>query len=255
MDKLISKINSIKDIKLLILDPIIRIADNVRNANQALEIRKAMTKTVECAKDNKISVLGITHFSKQQSSFGTGVLDRVLGSQAWTAVARMVLAASRSETLDSHVLAVVKSNTSATNIARKYKMTHEIPVGNSIVASRTETDTTPIEMNVDEIFAVSTKTKESIENDNAQTTAVDIIINILKDGIAKSWPAIVKESKKEGVSERTLRRARDQLKATGNMQVTNIGRNRMWSYTQDIDLSNKSDNANEIDNYENSFKR
>ena len=255
MDKLISKIKDIKDIKLLILDPVIRIADNVRNANQALEIRKSMTSIVDCAKENKIAVLGITHFSKQQSSFGSGVLDRVLGSQAWTAVARMVLVASRSETLDSHVLAVAKSNISADNIARKYRMTHDIQVTEEITASRTETDTTAVQMAINEIFAVSVKTKETIEKTNSQSTANDIIIHILKDGSAKTWPAIVKEGKKEGVSERTLRRARDQLKAAGNMQVINIGRNRMWSYTPDIDFINNNETANEIDNYANSFKR
>ena len=255
MDKLISKINSMNDIKLLILDPIIRIADNVRNANQALEIRKAMTKTVECAKDNKIAVLGITHFSKQQSSFGTGVLDRVLGSQAWTAVARMVLAASRSETLDSHVLAVVKSNTSATNIARKYKMTHEIPVAEGITASRTETDTNPIQMNVDEIFAMSVKTKEVIEETNAQSTAVNIIAEMLKDGAGKTWKEIVKSGKTEGVSEATLRRARDQLKAIDKMQSTKIGKYHIWTYTQNSNFTNNPNTANKINDYANSFKR
>ena len=167
----------------------------------------------------------------------------------------MVLAASRSETLDSHVLAVVKSNTSATNIARKYKMTHEIPVGNGIVASRTETDTIPIQMNVDEIFAISVKTKDTIEEANAQSTAEKIIVDFLKDGTAKTWKEIVKSGKAEGVSEATLRRTRDQLKAAGNMQSTKIGKYHMWTYTQNSDFTNFSNTDNKINNYENYFKR
>ena len=142
----------------------------------------------------------------------------------------MVLVASKSETLDSHVIAVSKSNISPTNISRKYKMIHDIEVAPGIMASRTETETAEIEMNVDEIFAVSVKTKETIEENNSQNSAADIIIGILDDGISRSWKTIVKEGKDEGLSERTLRRARDQLKAMGKIECAKIGHNFMWTY-------------------------
>lgn len=73
---------------LLVIDPIIRL---LKGKNIAAEdVRKSLDPVAARAEEIGIALLGIGHFAK--SSGDRPILDRFLGSQAWTARARMVWA-------------------------------------------------------------------------------------------------------------------------------------------------------------------
>ena len=89
---------------LIVLDPIIRVAGQIRDSHNASQLRTALDPVEGLAQSTGAAILGITHFRKQQSAQAGPVLDSVLGSQAWTAVARLVWVSFKAQDAgrDSH---------------------------------------------------------------------------------------------------------------------------------------------------------
>ncbi len=92
MDELSLTLKQLPETLLLILDPVIAVASEARDGYQAKDIRSALAPVVELATERNIAVLGITHYLKRHSTLASDPLDWVIGSRAWDAVARMVLA-------------------------------------------------------------------------------------------------------------------------------------------------------------------
>ena len=78
--------------RLVIIDPAMDVVVNAKDEHRAGDIRKALAPLQKMAQECNVAVLCLTHFLKRHNSSGSGPLDRVMGSQAWGAVARMVLA-------------------------------------------------------------------------------------------------------------------------------------------------------------------
>lgn len=85
------KIAEIGNVKLLIIDPIVSAiaGDSHKNA----EVRRGLQPLADLAASTGCAVLGITHFSK--GTAGRDPLERITGSVAFGAVARVVLVAAR----------------------------------------------------------------------------------------------------------------------------------------------------------------
>jgi putative DNA primase/helicase len=77
-----------KNITLMIVDPIVSAVAGDSHKNT--EVRRALQPLVDFAAQAKCSILGITHYSK--GSQGADPTDRVIGSVAFGAVARVVFA-------------------------------------------------------------------------------------------------------------------------------------------------------------------
>lgn len=73
--------------ELLIMDPLIAVVAG--DMNKANETRQGLAPLVNLAKATGVAVLGITH--KRKGSQGSLAQERVLGSQAFVAVARLVM--------------------------------------------------------------------------------------------------------------------------------------------------------------------
>ena len=95
-----------KDVSLLILDPILNVIQ--AEAKETAKTRRDLTPVVEFARATNTAVLGITHFTKNSEK--ADPLDRIIGSQATGAYARIVMAAQRLENSDTRKLVRVKSN-------------------------------------------------------------------------------------------------------------------------------------------------
>ncbi|MGH8433304.1 MAG: AAA family ATPase [Pseudomonas sp.] len=106
IDLLAAELERIGDVGLIMIDPIVSaVAGDMHRAN---DVRRALQGLVDLAEQYGCSVLGITHFSK--GSAGNNPAERVLGSQAFGALARTVLVAAKQEDSDLRVLARAKSN-------------------------------------------------------------------------------------------------------------------------------------------------
>ena len=93
-------------VSLLIIDPIVSaVAGDMHRAN---DVRRSLQAVVDFAEAHQCAVIGITHFAK--GGAGKAPQDRVIGSQAFGALARMVLVAAKEEDGTRRVLARAKSN-------------------------------------------------------------------------------------------------------------------------------------------------
>ncbi|ART59464.1 AAA family ATPase [Acidovorax carolinensis] len=110
LGQLLAAIEKIGGIKLLVIDPIVSAVTGDSHKNT--EVRRAMQPVVDLAAACGCAVLGITHFAK--GGQGTDPAQRVVGSVAFTAVARMVMVAAKvkgnGETKDTRILARAKSS-------------------------------------------------------------------------------------------------------------------------------------------------
>jgi len=93
-------------VSLFLIDPIVTaVSGDMHKAN---DVRRGLQPLVDFAMQNNAAILGITHFSK--GSKGASPQERVIGSQAFSAVARVVLVAAKQDDGQTRVLAKAKAN-------------------------------------------------------------------------------------------------------------------------------------------------
>lgn len=99
-------VDAIGGVSLLLIDPIVSaVAGDMHRAN---DVRRSLQAVVDFADAHGCAVIGITHFAK--GGAGKAPQDRVIGSQAFGALARMVLVTAKEEGSNRRVLARAKSN-------------------------------------------------------------------------------------------------------------------------------------------------
>ena len=110
LGQLLEAIEKIGGISLLVIDPVVSAVTGDSHKNT--EVRRALQPLVDLAAKCDCAVLGITHFAK--GGQGTDPSQRVVGSVAFTAVARVVMVAAKvkgdEEGQDTRILARSKSN-------------------------------------------------------------------------------------------------------------------------------------------------
>ena len=107
--QLLGAIDKIGGIQLLIVDPIVSAVTGDSHKNT--EVRRALQPLVDLAASCNCAVLGISHFSK--GGQGQDPTQRVVGSVAFGAVARVVMVAAKVKSddgKDRRILARSKSN-------------------------------------------------------------------------------------------------------------------------------------------------
>jgi len=124
LDQLVSAARNIKDLKLLIVDPVVSAVAGDSHKNT--ETRRALQPLVDFAANAGVAVLGITHYSK--GTAGRDPAERVTGSLAFVAVSRLVMATAKpKEPGDSWRLVRAKSNIGPDGGGFEYDL-HQVPV-------------------------------------------------------------------------------------------------------------------------------
>ncbi len=127
-------IAEIGGIRLLVVDPVVSAVTGDSHKNT--EVRRALQPLVDLAGACNCAVLGITHFAK--GGQGTDPAQRVVGSVAFTAVARIVMVAAKvkgEEGQDARILARSKSNIGPDDGGFEYHL-EQVEVLPEIQASR-----------------------------------------------------------------------------------------------------------------------
>lgn len=115
---------------LLIIDPLVSaISGDMHRAN---DVRRSLQPVVDFAEAQNCAVIGITHFSK--GSAKSAPQDRVLGSQAFAALARMVLVTAKGEDGKKRRIARAKSNIAPDGGGFSYRV-DLVPMPNNIEAT------------------------------------------------------------------------------------------------------------------------
>lgn len=97
MPGIIAQARKLPDVDLILLDPVIRMAANKTDSYNPNQVRDALMPLAELAEITNAAIVGITHFRKAK---GGSMVDEVLGSGAWTQVARAILPFKKAEALD-----------------------------------------------------------------------------------------------------------------------------------------------------------
>ena len=200
---------SIPDLRLLILDPVLSAVGG--DSHKAAETRRGLQAVVDMASARNIAVLGITHFRKGSSA--TDPAERVIGSQAFVALARMVLVASKVEDPEggklTRIIARAKSNISADDGGFEFFLEQsEIKPG--IWAQGVQWGAA-----ISGSALALLNQAENTDGNNDEKTVIDDAVEFLQNALANGEvpsKEVEADAKAAGISIATLRRARKQLK-------------------------------------------
>jgi hypothetical protein len=133
------------DVAMLVLDPLTSVMASQIDAHRDREVRTALEPLSQLAEETGAAVLGLVHLGK---GIGADPVNLILGSRAFSAVARVALVAARDpDDESSHVLSVEKSNLGRIDVpGLTYRVdgveiaTDEGPAGAGLLVWTGETD-------------------------------------------------------------------------------------------------------------------
>ncbi len=205
MPQLLEKALEIGNVKLLIVDPIVSAVQGDSHKNT--EVRRALQPFVDLAAGLGAAVLGISHFSK--GGAGSDPATRVVGSIAFTAVARVVLVAAKvalKDGNDRRVLARAKSNIGSDQDGFEYNIHQSQPLP-GIEASHVVWGTR-VEGSARDLLA-EPEGGDGLRS-SALSQAQDFLVVLLKEGPCPT-KYVEEQAKAAGISWRTVRRASEAL--------------------------------------------
>lgn len=235
------------DLRLVIVDPIVSAiaGDSHKNA----EVRRGLQPLVRFAERTGCAVLGISHFSK--GTAGRDPTERVTGSLAFGALARIVLATAKVPDEDGggHLLVRAKSNLGPHGGGFKYELRQvELePPNAGIVAVRPEW-TGVVEGDAREILAAA-EAQGDPEERSATDECADMLREMLRPGRMETQEAR-RKLKAEGFTDKQIRRAREALKV--RCDRAEFGGKGYWSLSHScpdssIDAQSRPSNSRGID--------
>jgi len=238
----------IGNVRLIIVDPVVSAVTGDSHKNT--ETRRALQPLVDLASSMGAALMGITHFSK--GGQGSDPTQRVVGSIAFTAVARVVLVAAKvksEEGEDRRILARSKSNIGPDEGGFEYHIEQSEPLPNihaSYVAWGASVEGTAREL-------LSDPNEDDDGKESAQDAAADFLLQVLAQDVVPA-KEVESEAKAAGIAWRTVRRASDCLNVK---KRKGEGGKWYWSLPQSGNLSNKaahvvhSENMDKLDKLDN----
>lgn len=127
------RVEKLQDVALMVVDPVVSAVTGDSHKNT--EVRRALQPLVDMADRLQAAVLGITHFSK--SSAGADPTERVTGSIAFGAIARVVMVTAKQDGEEpgpARLLARAKSNIGPDGGGYGYEL-EQTDIGQGICAS------------------------------------------------------------------------------------------------------------------------
>ncbi len=190
---------------LLVIDPVVSAVAGDSHKNG--EVRRALQPLVDLAMSRKMAVLGITHFSK--GTAGRDPVERVTGSLAFGALARVVLVAAKRQEEEGggRILARGKSNIGRDDGGFCYDL--------EVIEVRPGIETTcvmwgdAIEGSARELLGQAEALADP-EDKAAWEEAQDWLREVLALGPRKA-SEVQREAKGAGLTEKSLRTARERL--------------------------------------------
>ncbi len=205
LKQLIEKLQPILDLKLLIIDPVVSTITGDSNKNA--EVRRELQPLVDLANATKCAVIGITHFSKNTS--GKNPIERITGSLAFGALARVVWATAKSGSAHdgSRIFCRAKSNIGPDSGGFTYSISNNsCTEGPTIDTSRVIWGSAVSGSARDLLAATETPS----EDNGALAGARKFLLTILANGPVRTKD-LESESEAAGLSWATVRRASSAL--------------------------------------------
>ena len=229
-------IAAIGGVSLLVIDPVVSAVTGDSHKNT--EVRRAMQPLVDLAAATNCAVLGITHFAK--GGQGTDPAQRVVGSVAFTAVARVVLVAAKvkaeagedGEQEDRRILARSKSNIGPDDGGHEYGLEQTEVLG-GIQASRIAWGKA-VQGSARELLTDPT------EEPDESNDAAGFLRGLLSDGPMPA-KAIFKDADEAGYSRDTVKRA--SLKMGIEKRKTGMNGGWLWALPDGIHAAKNAEES------------
>ena len=214
-------------IALMIVDPVVNVITG--NSHGNAEVRRDLQPLVNLADRLHCAVIGITHFTK--GTEGKNPLDRVTGSLALAAVARVVFATGKTDEVEgdgNRVFCRVKSNIGKDDGGFRYSLEMAVIPGD-IEASRVRWHGA-VEGHAKELLGDGEDKKA--EGDAAAKThaAMVALVEMLRAAPLDSDVAQNTIQESFGIHPRTIRRAREKL-GIRPVGYTNAMSKYKWSWS------------------------
>jgi hypothetical protein len=194
-------------LRLMIVDPIASAIAGDSNKNS--ETRRGLQPLVEFAERVHCALYGVTHFPKASS--GRDPIERVVGSIAFAAVARIIMATAKlpADRGGGRVFVRVKSNVGPDGGGFRYELRQGELDGEhrSIIASRVEWGE-PINGTAREILADAEQETKAEERSERSEAAGWLRKRIADAGGEMDRQDVLSDAKSAGFAERTIDRAR-----------------------------------------------
>ena len=208
------------DIKLLIVDPVLAFTGAV-NTHKAAEVRAMLSPLAAMAERHGLAVIGVMHLNKRSGDDNPAY--RVSASLDFVGVARSVfLVAKNPENPEVRHLAHFKSNLGPITKTMVYKFgedgvlawhgTADVDAKTLLAPSRPRDD------------------GEAPERDEAKEWLLETL-----DGGPLAADVVLRSAKQAGIAERTLRRAKAELRIAAKQKEKGVGKPWMWSLPEKAD--------------------
>jgi len=216
----------IGNIRLLMVDPVVSAVAGDSHKNT--EVRRALQPLVDLAATLDCAVVGITHFSK--GSGGRDPTERVTGSIAFGAVARVVMVAGKVKSedgADRRILARAKSNIGPDDGGFEYTIEQsELADHPGIQASRIVWGAA-VEGTARELLTDPDEQSNDDSDCKPEPDADEFLRNLLADGVPTPSSAIKTAAREGGYAWRTLHRAAKRI----GVHIKKAGMTDGWYWT------------------------
>jgi hypothetical protein len=229
-------LNRIGEIRLLIVDPIVSAVTG--NDHKNSEVRRSLQPLVELASDGSCAVLGITHFSKNTA--GRNPLDRITGSLAFGALARVVwVTAKGNDDPPTRLLLRAKSNIGSDDGGYEYSLLYSELTNNLGISAASVT----WGEHVDGSARMVLDAIESSDNDSQQSALAEAE-EFLRNALGSApvpYESITLDAASLGITKSTLRRAKESL----GVKSEKLGMSQGWGWTFEPKVLKKDEGAHE----------
>lgn len=203
------------EIGLVIIDPIVAAVEGDHNKNE--EVRRGLDPVLHMAQELNCAVVGITHFGKSKGGTASA---RMLGSTAFSAVARITLFAMAVEESDGHMARYfVKGKSNISKSKGGFRFDLNVQSIGDIEEITCVKWREYIDRGADDILEHVDQTGEERE---MRTTAKEFLIDALSEG-PRSARTLEKEASAIGISRDALKRAKRDLKIISKRDGFGIG--------------------------------
>lgn len=253
MAMLCQTVKAIGDVSLIIVDPIVSAitGDSHKNA----EVRRGLQPLVDLGDELNAAIVGISHFSK--GTKGNDPMERVTGSIAYTALARIVLVTAKK----------VDENNTTTRIFTRAKSNISLDGGGfnyDIEDAEIDTDTGTAQT-TKAVFGnwldgsalhLLADTESEQDGDTEATDSARFLLDLFKDAtltqdgtIEKA--TILKLARANGFADRTIQRAREKLKIEYSASGFGSNKKSVWRLPKSVNSANDGKTTNESNVMEN----
>lgn len=222
LDGLKDAVDSIGGVVLILLDPIIGLVKG--NSDKANDVREGLDPLVEFSQNQRCAIIGISHFSK--GGQGKDPAERVLGSQAFTALPRMVWGTIIDKDTGDRVLVRLKTNLSARDGGFLYSVeqTQYNGIDTSIVTWKGQ-----IEGSSHQIISNAEAVDFDGENGSELGDCAQWLKSYLEDmGGSQEKKVIADLARASGYGNSSLYRAKDALRLVAKVEGFASSRRSIW---------------------------